>query len=258
MKRFSKPPRLLCASIAFAAVACLIAGFSCQRVAAQTSTFTISGTVTNTSGQGIADVTMVMLSDVTGTQVAFTDQSGNYVFNYVGGVSHSIRITPSKSGFVFNPLWAAFVSSSSLNGNQTISFVGTQNPIPVGQTPLLLTQPDSQRALALDSVTWMSEPFGIANINNFSSDQHTRISLFAASVDLAAGETTSVIEVQAEDSLGNTFPLPLEHFGTVPNFPWLKQVVVKLPDAIANSVEVSVSLKLRGVVSNQVSMKVKP
>jgi hypothetical protein len=42
----------------------------------------------------------------------------------------------------------------------------------------------------------------------------------------------------------------------VPNFGWLKQVVVKLPDEKANSVEVRVSLKLRGTAGNQVIVKV--
>jgi hypothetical protein len=31
-----------------------------------------------------------------------------------------------------------------------------------------------------------------------------------------------VISVEAEDSLGNVFPLTVEFFGAVPNFPWLK------------------------------------
>ena len=243
--------------IAFAGVAC----FSVSAVAAphtQASTFTISGTVKDTNGQGLADVTLVMTSDVTGTQVTFTNQSGNYSFNYEGGVSHSLRITPSKSGYVFSPLWVAFVSSVGLTGDQTTSFEGTQSSTPAGQAPVLLTQANSLSAAALDSVTWMSEPFGVANVKNFSSDQHSRISLFAANMDLAAGETTSVIVVEAEDSLGQVFPLTVEHFGAVPNFSWLKQIIVKLPDEIANKVEVRVSVKLRGVASNKVNVKVKP
>ena len=246
---------MLCLLIALAAVA----SFSHQRVAAQASTFTVSGTITNTNGQPIADVTMVLLSDVTGTQVAFTDQNGKYVFNYAGGVSHSLRITPSKSGFVFDPLSEIFVTTRSWSENLTRSFVGTAIPIPVLQAPSLLTQENSQRALALDSVTLMSEPFGIVNLNNFSSDQRSRISLFATNIDLAAGETTSVIEAEAEDSLGQVFPLPVEHLATVPNLSWLRQVVVKLPDEIANKVEVRVSLKIRGgLPSNKVIVKVKP
>jgi len=52
--------------------------------------------------------------------------------------------------------------------------------------------------------------------------------------------------------------MPLEYFGAVPNFGWLKQVVVKLPDQIANSVEVRVSLSVRGTTGNKVIVKVKP
>ncbi len=224
-----------------------------------TPTFTISGTVTNTNGQGIADVAVVLTSDATGTQVALTDQSGNYVLTYAGGVSHSLRVAASKSGFIFDPLALIFVSSNPLSENKTASFVGTPIPIPIVQIPVLLTQENSQRALALDSVTLMSEPFGIANTNNFSTDQRTRISLFAVNIDLAPGETVSVIQAEAEDSLGQTFPLTVENLVAVPNFSWLKQVVVKLPDAIANKVEVRVSVKIRGgFASNQVIVKVKP
>jgi hypothetical protein len=44
----------------------------------------------------------------------------------------------------------------------------------------------------------------------------------------------------------------------VPNFGWLRHVVVRLPVEIANSVEVRVSLKVRGITGNKVLMKVKP
>jgi TolB protein len=221
--------------------------------------FTISGVVTNTNGQGIADVTMILISDVADTQIVFTDQSGNYVFNYAAGLSHSLNVTPSKSGYVFNPQAIIFVSSRTLSENRTASFIGTPSSTPPpGQVPILLTRENSLRALALDLVTLTSEPFGVANINNFSTDQRTRVSLFAVNVELGAGETSSVITAQAEDSVGQVFPLAVESFGAVPNFPWLKQVVVKLPDEIANSVEVRVSLKVRGTTGNKVIVKVKP
>ena len=55
-----------------------------QRATAQTpTTFTISGTVTDSTGAAMPDVAVILLSDVTGTQIAFTDQSGNYVLTYV-------------------------------------------------------------------------------------------------------------------------------------------------------------------------------
>ena len=243
-------PRLLFLLIALTAV-------TSERVAAQTP-FTISGTVTNSSGQPMADVAVVLLSDAAGTQIAFTNQSGNYVLTYAPNVSHSLRITPSKSGFVFDPLAVTFLSSNFLFGNLTFSFVGTPIPIQLPfNMPFLLTRENSLRSLALDSVTLMSEPFGITNIHNFSTDQRTRISLFATNVELAQGEPISVITAQAETST-QIFLLTIEAFQTVPNFPWLKQIVVKLPDAIANSDEVRVSINVRGTASNKVVVKVKP
>jgi hypothetical protein len=111
-------------------------------------------------------------------------------------------VTPSKSGFVFNPLSTIFISSSSLSENKTASFVGTPSSALPSGMPVLLTQENSLRALALDFVTMTSEPFAVTALHNFSADQRTRVSLFAVNVELGAGETTSIIAAQAEDSLG--------------------------------------------------------
>jgi uncharacterized protein (TIGR03437 family) len=220
-----------------------------------TPDWTISGTVTDSTGKGLADVTMILQSSTADTQIIFTDQNGNYVFHYPGG--NGLFVTPSKAGFVFNPLSIGFVSSSVVTGDQTASFTGTPSPISVG-FPILLGQQIPQRAIALDSVTMTSEPFTITNTHNLSLDQRTRVSLFAVNVDLATGEPYSVLQAQAEDSLGQIFPLTIEYFGAVPNFPWLKQVIVKLPDELADKIEVRVSLKLHGLAGNKVIIRVSP
>lgn len=44
----------------------------------------------------------------------------------------------------------------------------------------------------------------------------------------------------------------------MPNFVWLKQVIVKLPQEIANADEVRVSLRVRGIDGNKVLLKVVP
>ena len=251
MNRLLKLSRLAFLLIALALAA--------DGASAQSSTFTISGTVKDQLGNALPNVTMVLLSDAAGTQIAFTDQNGNYVLTYAGGVSHSLRITPSKSGWVFNPLAVIFISSSPLSGDWTQSFEGSPIPIQLPfHMPFLLTQENSLRSLALDSVTFMTEPFGVTNTNNFSSDQRTRITLFATNVELDAHETTSVITAQAENSVGQVFPLTVEFFGAVPNFAWLKQIIVKLPDTIANSGEVRLSINVRGTASNKVLVKVNP
>jgi len=250
-------PRLLSLLIALF----FIVAVGQQRAAAQApTTFTITGTVTDNTGHAMADALIIVISDVTGTQLAFTDQSGNYTLTYTGGVSHKLSILASKSGYTFEPSLTIFISSSSITGNLTQNFVGTPIPIvlTIIQTPVLLTRENSLNALALDSVTWTSEPFGVSNAHNFSTDQRTRISLFAVNLELPQGQPLSAIEVQAETSTGQTFLLPVEHFGAVPNFSWLKQIVVKLPDEIANSNEVNVSLKVGLFVANKAILKVKP
>ena len=223
------------------------------------TTFTISGAVTNGSGQGIREVAMILQSDVAAPQVVFTDTNGNYLFTYAANLSHNLRVTPSKSGFSFEPLAIIFVSTSGVSGDKTASFTGTTSSTPpAGQTPILLTHENSQRAAALDSVTWLSEPFSVTNIHNFSTDQRTRLSLFAVNVELGPGEAASVIEAEAEDTNGQMFPMTVEFFGSVPGFGWLKQVVMKLPDAVANKSEIRISLKARGVAGNKVTVKLKP
>jgi hypothetical protein len=243
------------------ALFCIVAAGK-QRAAAQApQTFTISGTVTDNTGHTMVDAMVIVISDVTGTQLTFTDQSGNYVLNYTGGVSHKLSFMASKSGYTFDPALTILISSGSITGNKTQNFVGTPIPIvlTIIQMPVLLTQENSLNSLALDSVTWKGEPFGVSNAHNFSTDQRTRISLFAVNLELPQGQPLTSIEVQAETSTGQTFPLPVEYFGAVPGVPWLKQIVVKLPNELANSNEVNVSVKV-GLffVSNKVILKLQP
>lgn len=220
-------------------------------------TYTISGTVTDNNGQPLAGVPVSLVSNVVATQIVFTNQTGNYNFTYQLG-SHSLGVSPSKAGYSFNPLSITFVSSGSVSGDQTASFVGTPSPGNVIQIPILLARDSFQHALALDSVTLTGEPFGISTDVNFSSDHRTRVALFALNLDLEPNENVAAVTAEAEDSLGTVYPLTIESIVAVPNFTWLKQVVVKLPDEIADKVEVRVRIKARTFFSNKVIIKIKP
>lgn len=117
--------------------------------------------------------------------------------------------------------------------------------------PVLRTEPGSNRAVALDSVTLLRDPFPVTNEHNFSADQRTRVTLFATGLTLAGGETFSSVSVRAEDAAGELHTLPVEYVGEVPGFEWLVQVVVKLPDSLAGAGDVQVSIGLRGETSNK-------
>ncbi|PYS61486.1 MAG: hypothetical protein DMF74_16285 [Acidobacteria bacterium] len=117
--------------------------------------------------------------------------------------------------------------------------------------PTLLTEGNTNRAIALDSVTFLRDPFPLAAINNFSLDQRTRITLFAVSLELLPGEYVSVVTAQAEDVGHKIYPLKVEYVGKVPGFDWLTQVVIRLPDDFLNAGDFLLSVNLRGAVSNK-------
>jgi len=122
---------------------------------------------------------------------------------------------------------------------------------------ILLTQPSSQSAPALDSVLFTKESFPIINNLNFSSDNRTRVALFAIGLKLSAGETASAVTATAEDSQGTVRPLAVEFVGTVPNFDWITQVLLKLNDQIAVPGDVKIKISLHGAVSNTALIAVK-
>lgn len=112
----------------------------------------------------------------------------------------------------------------------------------------------SQRAIALDSALFLHDPFKVTNTLNFSSDNRTRITLFAVDLNLAAGD---VLTIQAEDSQHVNHQLVVEFVGSVPNFDGLSQIVVKLPDDLGSG-DFLVSFTLRGVSSNKGLITITP
>ena len=122
--------------------------------------------------------------------------------------------------------------------------------------PTLLTEENSERAIALDSVTLLRDPFTVITTRNLSADGRTRIMFFAVNLDLIPSGEASAVTAEAEDSQRRIYPLTIEHIGEVPNFYWLKQVIVKLPDQLERAGDVRVSIKLRSRMSNRVLISI--
>jgi Metallo-peptidase family M12B Reprolysin-like len=123
--------------------------------------------------------------------------------------------------------------------------------------PVLLTEENSSRAVALDSVTMMRDPFPLTSTVNFSTDQHTRVSLFAVGIEALPGEDLSTLTAQAEDAQQRVYPLRVEYVGRVPNFSWLTQIVVRLPDNVGSAKDLWVSINWRGIAGNKVVVGIK-
>jgi len=67
-----------------------------------------------------------------------------------------------------------------------------------------------------------------------------------------------VVTAEAQDSQANIHPLIVEGVEKVPGFEWITQVVVRLPDQLQNLSEAQVSVKARGLTSNQALINLTP
>lgn len=122
--------------------------------------------------------------------------------------------------------------------------------------PELISEANSTRAIALESVTWMREPFQPTQQIPFSADTRTRIMLFAKNLDLLPGEDISVVRVEAEDATRTRYPLVVEYVGKVPGFDWVSSVIVRLHDNWGDVGDVLIGISLRGASSNRVRVGV--
>ena len=120
-----------------------------------------------------------------------------------------------------------------------------------GAAPILYTEQNSQRALAMESVNLLRDPFSFSTTNNFSSDHLTRITVLAGNVELNAGETSAVVTAQAEDAQNNPYPLAVEYVGKVPGYDWLTQVVLKFSNQGLPAGDYRLTVSLRGAPSNK-------
>jgi hypothetical protein len=110
--------------------------------------------------------------------------------------------------------------------------------------PVILVEQGTNRAVALDSVTWLRAPFRVVNDRNFSADHHTRVILFTSNLGLSQPDP-SVLTVQA----GGT-TLTVESVGVVTGVTGMdaSYIVARLPDGLPTG-DLPLTVTLRGVAS---------
>ncbi|HYJ85637.1 MAG TPA: DNA/RNA non-specific endonuclease [Pyrinomonadaceae bacterium] len=123
--------------------------------------------------------------------------------------------------------------------------------------PVLLTEENTEHAVALDSVTQTRDPFSLTNLHTLSMDQRRRVSLFVWRLGLQPGDTPSAVTVRAEDDQGRVYPLTVEYVGAVTDLSGVTQVVVVLPDAVVGAPrDLWVTVGLRGPASGRALIKI--
>ena len=136
----------------------------------------------------------------------------------------------------------------------------TPTPTPPNPIQLLLdaSGPDPEQAAALDSVSFLRDPFQVVNDGNFftqSTDRNTRIILFVANLQLAQGEPPSTVVINLVDANGQGYNVPAEDVRLVPgsNF---TQVVFRLPDNLAVG-RCTVAISFHNQLSNPGAIRIR-
>jgi uncharacterized protein GlcG (DUF336 family) len=130
-----------------------------------------------------------------------------------------------------------------------ISFVDFDKTGAQTTRPTLISQPDSTRAIAFESVTRQREPFTTTVQVRFGSDSATRIMMFAMNLAWQPGE---IVTADAEDANHTIYQLTVEHVDSVADQPWATSLVVRLAENMPQAGDVLVRIKYRGVESNRV------
>lgn len=185
-------------------------------------------------------------------------------------ISHRQRRAPSQirdvqnSGHVASPLRVArgknrvrlFILSFAFVCLATLVMISGRSPVVTANAtagpPGLLTQANSTRAIALESMTYLAEPFPLAAPVVFDGDGRTRLMLFATNLTLAPGETASAVTAEAEDVTRLRYPLTVEYVSAVPEQTWMTSVVVRLNDNLGDVGDVLVGITYHGMTSNRV------
>ena len=144
---------------------------------------------------------------------------------------------------------------NDLTGGDTgnIKLNWSESPCSVTAPSLLIETGTTNRAAALDSVTFVRGPFPILSPANFSADQHTRVILFTS--DLGLSQPTPSLSVQAS---GVT--LTVESVGPVSGVAGLSAsyIVVRLPDGLPTNVDLNLTVTLNGATSNTALLGISP
>lgn len=145
-----------------------------------------------------------------------------------------------KLGLRFVYLIGACIVCSLTAGAQT-----------TGEKPLvLISEANSTRAIAFESVTFRKEPFNRST--PLATDGRTRVMVFALNLALAPNEDASAITADAETAAHTHHALRVEYAAPLVSLPWLSAIVLRLSDDLVDAGDVLIGLTLHGVKSNRV------
>jgi CSLREA domain-containing protein len=203
---------------------------------------TVIGTFPAFSNAFVPDATVQRAYFITGSGSSTTLQAfDSNTFGLVGSLA-----IPGVNGTPASLIrWGANGLAFRTSGNQ-IYFIQTSW---IPSTPLYLVTDATNHVVAVDSVTFVRDPFSLSGNHNFSSDQRTRVTIFTSNLGLSQPSAELLVTAGG-------IPLTVEGVGTLAGAPDTSYVIVKLDTVLTGNVQLSVTF--RGVTSNAGVLSITP
>lgn len=181
------------------------------------------------TGNSVNGLTLIANND---DAVSGSDVTSTVTFNATAGTTYRIAINGFNNQGSLGDIGSFKLNWSAANCTAA---------------PTLLTEANSSRVIALDSVTFVAGPFHKTGSFNFSGDQTTRVMLFTSNL----GTTDpSAVTVQA-----GGVSLPVEVVGTVRELDQASFIIVKLPSTLPVG-DLNLTVSLHGVPSNTATISI--
>lgn len=134
--------------------------------------------------------------------------------------------------------------------------ISLPNTAAQSRRPVLFSNAQSTRAIAIESITNTREPFSPVTQVPFGADNATRITLFAGNLELAPDEGANAVTADAEDASGRIHTLTVEHVTPVSGQSWATAVTIKLDPQMGDLGDVLVRIVHHGLASNRVRVAI--
>ena len=203
----------------------------------------------NAAGVGPITVDYATADGTAKAGLDYTAVSGTLNFPE-GTFSQTITI-PILSDKVFEGPEQFSIALSNATGE--VDIVSPSTAVVTINEIRLITETNSDHAIALNATSLVADPFSLTTESNFVADQRTRVSLFVE--DLRAFPTFPPMVIEAVDAQQNHLVLPLEVAVFNTRFPF-QQLIVRLPENL-NTPILFVTVTINGSSTNTAWISIK-
>jgi hypothetical protein len=208
------------------------------------------------NASGVGPIT-VQYTTADGTATAGLDYSGvSGTLNFPEGTFSQTITIPIVDDQNREGTEQFSITLSNPTGEVDLGTISTATLTIVDNDTRLITEDDSDRAIALNSPLLVTGPFSLTTFPNFSTDSRTRISLFVEGLEFNQGVPLPPLSVRAVDIQQNQFQLPLEVIAFHSIFPF-SQWIVRLPENLSPG-DLMVTVTVNGQPSNSARISIKP